>query len=266
ERADTPPPSPPPRPGTRGGPAQRRSRCSSRPGRNGPVHPAPGPSGEEGQDLADPVVVGGDDQMIAAGPGDGVGDGRPLRDGGAGEGGPEAPRRGVDDAGPAGLGIDQREDPHARKLQLPGVDDLGHHEVVADAQPAQRRLPTGTAQQIRNDDDDTPPPGQSLHCLEGDGQVGAPLTLPGLGGEQPAEQDEEADPAGGRRDDHHRPPGYDERSDPIGQAGAGYTKAGSNPTATSRFSRVVVPKCWLADTSTTSQSSTSWSATGSRTW
>ena len=166
---------------------------------------------------------------MRADPGDGGGDRRPLGAGGLGERRPEAGPGRVDRAGASGLGIDQGQNAHPGQFQFPGVDDLGHHQIVANAQPAQGRLPAGPAQEVGDDHDHSSAPGEALEVPERPGQVGPPLSFPGPGGENPVEQGEEPGPAGRGGDGHHRSTSDHHGPDPVGQPGGGQAEGRRQP-------------------------------------
>ena len=84
-----------------------------------------------------------------------------LRDLGAlarrrlGEAGADLLARGLHLDPAAGFGVDERDEPDRRELDLARVEDLDREHVVADRQRPQGRLPLGVGQEVGDDDDET---------------------------------------------------------------------------------------------------------------
>ncbi len=116
-----------------------------------------------GGEIAQPVAVGREHEVVGADAAERRGDLLPLGRRGGGEALAHAAPARVDHDLAAGLGIDHPDVADRRQLQLARVADLDGHDAVAGAQAAQRRLPVARAAEVGHDHDQAARPREPGH-------------------------------------------------------------------------------------------------------
>ena len=182
-----------------------------------------------------------------------------------GERGPDLRAGGIDRAAPAGLRVDQGQEAGIGQADLTTVDELDRDDVVTLGEASQGPLPGGRADEVADDDGQSPPPGEDARAGRSPAR-GRRCRRSGRAAQ--LEQDRgQVGPAG--------PDGHDDRTvagqelDPEVDRGRGSPACPAPPGRPGpgrACASAAVPKSRLPLRSTRTTTSSSRSATASRTW